>query len=61
MLPLKTILHPTDFSDAAEHALRMALGLARDYSAKLILLPDVGHAPQTQAPAEVARIILSQQ
>ncbi|GAC1380287.1 MAG: alpha/beta hydrolase [Ktedonobacteraceae bacterium] len=27
-------------------------------NSKLILLPDVGHAPQTQAPAEVARIIL---
>lgn len=30
-------------------------------NSKLILLPDVGHAPQTQAPAEVARIILRQQ
>ena len=38
MLPIKTILHPTDFSDASEHALKMALGLARDYHARLILL-----------------------
>jgi nucleotide-binding universal stress UspA family protein len=38
MLPIKTILHPTDFSDASEHARRMAVGLARDYSARLILL-----------------------
>lgn len=38
MLPIKTILHPTDFSDASEHALRMAVGLARDYEARLILL-----------------------
>jgi len=30
-------------------------------NSQLILLPGVGHAPQTQAPAEVARIILSQQ
>jgi nucleotide-binding universal stress UspA family protein len=38
MLPIKTLLHPTDFSEAAEHALRMAVGLARDYHARLILM-----------------------
>ncbi|MFO0911227.1 MAG: universal stress protein [Isosphaeraceae bacterium] len=38
MLPIKTILHPTDFSDASEHALKMAVGLARDYHARLLLL-----------------------
>ena len=38
MLPIKTILHPTDFSDASEHALRMAIGLARDYHSRLILM-----------------------
>lgn len=38
MLPIKTILHPTNFSEASEHALRMAIGLARDYHARLILL-----------------------
>src|SRR5262245_42168783 len=38
MLALRTILQPTDFSDPAEHALRMAVGLARDYHARLILL-----------------------
>ena len=38
MLPIKTILHPTDFSDASAHALKMAAMLARDYSARLILL-----------------------
>ena len=38
MLPLKTILHPTDFSEASAHALKMAAMLARDYSARLILL-----------------------
>lgn len=38
MLPIKTILHPTDFSEASEHALRMAVGLARDYHARLILM-----------------------
>lgn len=38
MLPIKTILHPTDFSDASAHALQMAAMLARDYSARLIVL-----------------------
>ncbi len=38
MLPFKTILHPTDFSEACHHAFQMAQGLARDYSARLILL-----------------------
>ena len=38
MLPIKTILHPTDFSDASAHALKMASMLARDYSAHLVLL-----------------------
>jgi nucleotide-binding universal stress UspA family protein len=38
MLPIKTVLHPTDFSDASEHARQMAHGLARDYGARLILM-----------------------
>jgi nucleotide-binding universal stress UspA family protein len=38
MLPFKTILHPTDFSDASAHALTMAVGLARDYHARLVVL-----------------------
>lgn len=38
MLPLKTILHPTDFSASAEHALEIARALARDHGARLVLL-----------------------
>lgn len=38
MLPIRTVLHPTDFSDASEHGRRMAYGLARDYGARLVLL-----------------------
>ena len=38
MLPFKTILHPTDFSDPSEHARTFAEGLARDYGAKLLFL-----------------------
>lgn len=38
MLPIHTILHPTDFSDPSVHALEMACGVARDYGAKLVVL-----------------------
>lgn len=38
MLPIKTILHPTDFSKPSESALRFACALARDYEARLVLL-----------------------
>jgi len=38
MLPLGTILHPTDFSEHSEFAFRVACALARDYKARLILL-----------------------
>jgi nucleotide-binding universal stress UspA family protein len=36
MLPIQTILHPTDFSDTSEHAFHLACALARDYGARLI-------------------------
>jgi nucleotide-binding universal stress UspA family protein len=38
MLPIHTILHPTDFSEYSEHAFRLACALARDYGARLIAL-----------------------
>src|SRR5439155_9282380 len=38
MLPIRTILHPTDFSDRSAHALRLAGALARDYGARLVVL-----------------------
>ncbi|MHB1426609.1 MAG: universal stress protein [Gemmataceae bacterium] len=38
MLPLGTILHPTDFSENSAFAFRVASALARDYNARLILL-----------------------
>jgi nucleotide-binding universal stress UspA family protein len=38
MLPLGTVLHPTDFSENSEFAFRVACALARDYNARLILL-----------------------
>jgi hypothetical protein len=33
MLPIKTILHPTDFSEHSAYAFRVACSLARDYGA----------------------------
>lgn len=38
MLPIRNILHPTDFSERSEFALNMASALARDYNANLIIL-----------------------
>jgi len=38
MLPIKTILHPTDFSPGAAHAYHLACSLARDYGARLIIM-----------------------
>ncbi|MCI0461018.1 MAG: universal stress protein [Gemmataceae bacterium] len=38
MLPIRTILHPTDFSEPAGYAFRLALSLARDQGARLIVL-----------------------
>ena len=38
MLPIRTILHPTDFSPPSGHAFRVACALARDYAARLVLL-----------------------
>lgn len=38
MLPIRTILHPTDFSPHSDYAFRLACSLARDYGAKLVLL-----------------------
>jgi nucleotide-binding universal stress UspA family protein len=38
MLHIRTILHPTDFSDYSQGAFEMACALARDYSAELLLV-----------------------
>src|SRR5260370_38450120 len=38
MLPIHIILHPTDFSEQSENALRLAGALARDHGARLVLL-----------------------
>ena len=38
MLPVRTVLHPTDLSEEAAPAFQLACALARDYGARLILL-----------------------
>jgi nucleotide-binding universal stress UspA family protein len=37
MLPIKTILHPTDFSEQSSQAFRMACAVARDYGARVVV------------------------
>jgi nucleotide-binding universal stress UspA family protein len=38
MVPIHTVLHPTDFSERSAYALRLACALARDHGAKLVVL-----------------------
>jgi nucleotide-binding universal stress UspA family protein len=38
MLPIRTIVHPTDFSEAADRAYRIAFMIARECGARLIAL-----------------------
>jgi nucleotide-binding universal stress UspA family protein len=38
MLTIKTILHPTDFSQGSDYAFRLACALGRDYGARLVVL-----------------------
>ena len=45
MIAIRTILHPTDFSEASTPAYQFATALARDYGAKLLIM----HAWQRSA------------
>jgi nucleotide-binding universal stress UspA family protein len=47
MLPIRTILHPTDFSEQAQHAFAAACSLARDHGAQVVVV-------YIRAPAVVA-------
>ena len=38
MYPIRTILHPTDFSGPAQAAFRVACSLAREHGARLVVL-----------------------
>jgi nucleotide-binding universal stress UspA family protein len=55
MLAIKTILHPTDFSEGSDFAFRLACSLARDYGARVIVLhvmapPVVGYGEGVVPP-----------
>jgi nucleotide-binding universal stress UspA family protein len=45
MLAVRTILHPTDFSERAALAFRLACSLARDHGARLLVLHVAPPAP----------------
>ena len=38
MLPIHTVLHPTDFSYRSSNALQMACAVAHDYGARLVIV-----------------------
>jgi len=38
LLAIRTVLHPTDFSERSEFAFRLACSLARGYGARLVVL-----------------------
>ena len=46
MLALKTLLHPTDFSEHSRYAFRLACSLARDHGARLVVV----HVVMTLGP-----------
>lgn len=54
MLPVHTILFPTDFSASAEHAFPLACALARDCGARIVVL-HVALPPLGEAELEARR------
>lgn len=48
MLPIQTIVFPTDFSTTADEALEVAKALARDHQAKLVLMHAVLSVPSVE-------------
>jgi nucleotide-binding universal stress UspA family protein len=66
MLPLRTILHPTDFSEHSGYAFQLACALAWDHGARLVVLhvqpPVICHAlvPISSEPPAVWRALEEQ-
>jgi nucleotide-binding universal stress UspA family protein len=61
MLNIRVLLHPTDFTELSDQAMRMACALARDYNARLIILhvippPVVAYGEGVIPPDPVNRI-----
>jgi nucleotide-binding universal stress UspA family protein len=46
MLPIRTVLYPTDFSESSNFVFRLACTLAQDYGARLV----VAHVAEPPAP-----------
>jgi nucleotide-binding universal stress UspA family protein len=55
MLPIRTILHPTDFSQRSENAFQAAHSLARDHGSRLVVL--YVRAPTVVAYGELGPIV----
>jgi nucleotide-binding universal stress UspA family protein len=55
MLPIRTILHPTDFSEQSQHAFAAACSLARDHGSRLVVL--YVRAPSAVAYGELGPIV----
>jgi universal stress protein A len=53
MNTIQTILHPTDFSESADHAFRLACSLARDHEARLVVL----HVVTSAAPVASGMLV----
>jgi nucleotide-binding universal stress UspA family protein len=56
MFQIRTILHPTDFSDCSEYARQVARSLSRDYGARLVVVhvapSEIVHAGLIGGPVE---------
>ena len=50
MLPIKTILHPTDFSELSDAAFQLACSLAHDHQGRIVVL-HVVEPPQSHSEA----------
>ena len=56
MKTIRTILHPTDFSEDSRGALKLAGSLARDHSARLIILHAVPRAVPVTGAGDTAAL-----
>ena len=56
MLPIQTIVHPTDFSEGSALAFRLACSLARDYEARLVVV----HVAEPPLPLYASGVVLPQ-
>jgi nucleotide-binding universal stress UspA family protein len=60
MLPIHTILHPTDFSEPSRYAFELACNLARGLSARLVLV-HVGTPPAVVGHAVLMPVLAKEQ